>query len=287
MTLTELLLILLVLTLVLFFLRMSRQRKKNALYARLDFLRPAQEAEAGTSRIPWQELSKPEVRIAAAGVVVSLAVAFFFNLPVWSLVLLLCIVCPAAWFLVRRYRLRRFRAEFAERFPEAVDSLTRAVQAGVPLERALASIGAIFEGEMAHRFQHLVQQMEIGVSFKEALDAFAAGLDLPDVDYFCAVLVLHRETGSQITPMLLSLSRTLSERRVVARKLKALTAESRAAARVLSFLPLFIIGLQALLNPQQLQFLINDPLGRIVIGYCTLSMAAGILIIRRMSRLSD
>ena len=46
-------------------------------------------------------------------------------------------------------------------------------------------------------------------------------------------------------------------------------------------------GTSTLLNPQQLQFLINDPLGRIVLGYCTLSMAAGILIIQRMSRLSE
>ncbi len=287
MSMTEILLIAILLALTFFFIRLAGARRKKVLYARLDFLRSDRAEVAKKSRIPWQELSRPEVRIAAGGVLISIVVAFFFNLPVWLIVLLLFIVCPAAWYLVRQYRLQRFRAEFAAHFPEAVDGLTRAVQAGVPLERALASICAIFDGEMANRFQTLVQQMEIGISFKEALDNFSAGLDLPDVDYFCAVLVLHRETGSQITPMLISLSKTLSERRVVARKLKALTAESRAAARVLSFLPLFIIGLQALLNPQQLQFLINDPLGRIVLGYCTLSMAAGILIIQRMSRLSE
>ena len=109
-------------------------------------------------------------------------------------------------------------------------------------------------------FSTLVQQMEIRrFHFKKRpWTPLPQGLDLPDVDYFCAVLATPRNKRSD-HPVALSLSRTLSERRVVARKLKALTAESRAAARVLSFLPLFIIGLQALLNPQQLQFLINDP----------------------------
>jgi tight adherence protein B len=72
----------------------------------------------------------------------------------------------------------------------------------------------------------------------------------------------------------------------VDRKLQALTAESRGAARILSILPLFVIGLQAFLNPKQLQFLIADPVGRTVIGYCLISMFIGLMVIRRMSRLT-
>ena len=49
-------------------------------------------------------------------------------------------------------------------------------------------------------------------------------------------------------------------------------------------LPVFILGLQAFLNPSQLLFLVNDPAGRIVAGCALACMLAGFIIIQRMSR---
>jgi tight adherence protein B len=265
----------------------ERNRRRRLLNARIAFLRREAPQPARWARIPWRTLASPETQVASAGVLLSLGVAFMFNLPGWFLLLQLAVTCPVAWYLVRRHRIRRLRMRFAERFPEAVDGLTRAVEAGVPVERALASLGEIFEGEMADRFRRLVQHLELGTPFRDALKNFSASLNLPDVDFFCAVLALNRESGSQLRPMLMTLSRTLRERRSVNRKLRSLTSETRAAARVLSLLPLFIIGLQAFLNPEQMQFLLQDPTGRVVLGYCALSMAVGLLIIRRMSRLME
>lgn len=136
MTLTELLLILLVLTLVLFFLRMSRQRKKNALYARLDFLRPAQKAGGRHKSYPL------------AGAVQTRGAhwppqAWLFLWPwpfsltcrsgVWCCCSASFARRPGFWFVGTVCG--AFGRSSRERFPEAVDSLTRAVQAGVPLER--------------------------------------------------------------------------------------------------------------------------------------------------------
>ncbi len=280
-------LLLLVLGLAVFCLGLVRAHKRKRLFARLEPLRVGDAAPRRLSRVPWHELRHKETKAAVGGVLLCVVVSVAFAFPVWSIVVLLLGVCPLAWYLVRRYRLRRFRALFAERFPEAVDGLTRAVQAGVPLERALASLGDMFEGEVGERFRRLVQHMELGVPFREALASFSEGLHLTDVDYFCAVLAISRETGSRLSPMLSSLGQTLRERRAVERKLQALTAESRAAARVLCVLPFFIVGLQVFLNPSQMRFLLNDPSGRMVLGCCAACMVAGLLIIRRMSRLAE
>ena len=266
---------------------MERKRKERALEARVAFLRRSQRQHPLLLRIPWKELAGMETQMALVGVALSLVLAFMFDLPLWFMAVQMALVCPVAWVLVRRFRLKRFRARFAERFPDAVDGLTRAVQAGVPVERALASLGEIFEGVMADRFKRLVQQLELGVPFRDALHNFSDSLNLPDVDYFCSVLALNRESGSPLSPMLITLSQTLRERQAVERKLQGLTAEARGSARILSFLPLFIIGLQAFMNPKQMEFLLQDPTGRIVLGYCIISMAVGLLTIRRMSRMLE
>jgi tight adherence protein B len=110
---------------------------------------------------------------------------------------------------------------------------------------------------------------------------------MPDVDFLCSILALNREIGSRLSPMLGSLRQTLKDRRAVDRKLQALTSESRSAARILTILPFFVIGLQAFLNPRQISFLFSDPTGRSVLAICAICMWLGVMIIRRMSKLME
>lgn len=232
-----------------------------------------------------RQMARPEFLGGCVGGVVGIVAAAFVGLSL-PLSILTVVACVAAlWFVVRTVRLRRLRKHFADRFPDAVDHLTRAVQAGVPMEKALVAVGENFEGEIGRRFTLLVQQLELGVSFRTALDIFAGNLKMPDVNFFCSVLALNRETGSRITPMLISLSRTLRERRAVARKLLVLTSETRSAAKVLSILPFFVLGLQFLLNPRNFDFLVSDETGKTILFVCLSSMLIGIFIINRMSNM--
>ena len=214
----------------------------------------------------------------------ALLLGWFLKLSIAAEVLLLVMVGAASWIIVRRWRLDRARRAFLSRFPEAVDNFTRSIQAGIPVDRALKILGEAYDDEFGRRVLKLCREMKVGLPFREALGNFADELDDPDVDFFCEVLALNRETGSALSPMLASLSMMLRERRAIDRKLKALTSESRASARVLCLLPVFILGLQAFLNPSQLLFLVSDPAGRIVAGCALACMLAGFIIIQRMSR---
>lgn len=169
-------------------------------------------------------------------------------------VLLLVMVGAASWIIVRRWRLDRARRAFLSRFPEAVDNFTRSIQAGIPVDRALKILGEAYDDEFGRRVLKLCREMKVGLPFREALGNFADELDDPDVDFFCEVLALNRETGSALSPMLASLSMMLRERRAIDRKLKALTSESRASARVLCLLPVFILGLRHFSIPRSCFF---------------------------------
>lgn len=289
---TEILLVLLlVATLLLLVWVVESDSKKARFRSRIAKMSPEL---AGGSKIPSlsrfipaarKQMAKPEFLGACLGGIVGVLVAVFTGLSLPLSFLVVACSVAALWFVVRTVRLRRLRKHFADRFPDAVDHLTRAVQAGVPMEKALAAVGENFEGEIGRRFSLLVQQLELGVTFRTALETFAGNLKMPDVDFFCSVLALNRETGSRITPMLISLSRTLRERRAVARKLLVLTSETRSAAKLLSILPFFVLGLQFLLNPKNFQFFVNDETGKTILFVCLACMMIGIFIINRMSNM--
>lgn len=237
-------------------------------------------------RAAWiqRNIRLPECQGALASLIGCLALGWFLKLNLLAELFLMVVVSLGVWILVRRWRQDKARKAFLQRFPEAIDNFTRSIQAGIPVDRALQILGDSYDDELGRRITKLCQEMKVGLPFREALHNFAEDLDSADVDFFCEVLALNRETGSALSPMLVSLSMMLRERRSVDRKLKALTSESRASARVLCLLPVFILGLQAFLNPSQVIFLANDPTGRIVTGYCLLSMLVGFILIQRMSR---
>lgn len=263
----------------------QERASREIVAARLEAMAGSTTVRQG-NRSAWltAHMRLPECQAALAAMIGALVLGWFLRLTWLTELVFLAVVGVGVWLLVRRWRFDRARKAFLLRFPEAIDNFTRSIQTGIPVERALRILGESYEDELGRRMTRLNQEMKVGLPFREALTNFAAGLDSADVDFFCEVLALNRETGSPLSPMLVSLSQMLRERRAIDRKLKALTSESRASARVLCLLPLFILVLQGFLNPAQVLFLLHDPTGRLVAGYCLVSMAAGFVVIQRMSR---
>ncbi|WP_197034981.1 type II secretion system F family protein [Herbaspirillum sp. RV1423] len=233
----------------------------------------------------WLRLLGPDAN--AIGLVGFGAVLFgaWFGLPWWSVPLAALFGAWMAHDLFRRHRLRQARSQFIQNFPDAVNHLTRAIQAGIPIERSLAALGETFDAELGRRFRRFGQELELGVPFRDALNHLSAELDIPDVTFFCAALALNRESGGPLAHILATLGKTLRERRATASRLRALTAESRAAARILGALPIIILLLQAWLNPRQFYFLLNDPIGHLILIYAATSIVTGLAVIWRMARL--
>ena len=270
---------------MLFVMWKDEREKDKALEERLRVLAGASGAKKEKTGMKLALLMKrTECQAALVVAIAALAASWFMKLGIMAGLFLVMLTSGAAWVMVHRWRLDQARKAFLARFPEAIDHFARSIQAGIPVDRALKIVGETYDDEFGRRITKLCQEMEVGLPFREALHNFADGIDNADVDFFCEVLALNRETGSALSPMLASLSMMLRERRSVDRKLKSLTAESRASARVLCLLPVFILGLQAFLNPSQVLFLANDPTGRVVAGYCLASMLVGFIIIQRMSR---
>lgn len=184
-------------------------------------------------------------------------------------------------------RKRRARKKFETAFPEAVEMLTRSVRTGVPLDEAFMSLAERFEGELARRFEIFQSQIALGQPFRDASVNFCRGLDMPDVEFFFAVLSLNRESGSELTPALEAMSYTLRERQKIRRRATVLTSEIRSSAKVMAALPFAIAAVMFVLNPGMLNFYLHDWAGQIVLGLCLLSILIGMVLIRDIANIED
>jgi tight adherence protein B len=181
-------------------------------------------------------------------------------------------------------RTRRFQ-KFEEKFPEAIDTLARAVRAGHAFTTALEMIANEVSEPVAGEFRQLYEEQKFGLPVRDALLNLADRIPLVDVKFFVTAVMLQRETGGNLAEILDNLSYVIRERFKILRQVRVHTAQGRLTMVLLMALPPTIVVLMLMLNPGFIRPLFTDPLGHaLIVGGITLQ-TMGYFVIRKIIRI--
>lgn len=237
-------------------------------------------------------LSQGEVNVRAGNfLVVCLLSALFFGVALivaggnpmfgWA-GLVLGFFLPYAYASHRRAK--RFQL-FEEKFPEAIDTLARAVRAGHAFTTALEMIASEVSEPVAGEFRQLFEEQKFGLPVRDALINLADRIPLVDVKFFVTAVMLQRETGGNLAEILDNLSYVIRERFKILRQVRVHTAQGRLTMVLLMALPPTIVVIMLILNPGFIQPLFTDPLGHaLIVGGITLQ-TVGYFFIRKIIRI--
>ena len=157
-------------------------------------------------------------------------------------------------------RTKRFQ-KFEEKFPEAIDTLARAVRAGHAFTTALEMIANEVSEPVAGEFRQLYEEQKFGLPVRDALLNLADRIPLVDVKFFVTAVMLQRETGGNLAEILDNLSYVIRERFKILRQVRVHTAQGRLTMVLLMALPPTIVLIMQLLNPGFIRPLFTDPIG--------------------------
>ena len=224
--------------------------------------------------------------IAAAALTASAARFMGFN-SVLVIGLSAAAAAAAARYLLRFAQLR-YQRRFLDAFPDAIDLIVRAVKAGLPALDAIDLAAREVAAPVGTEFQKVLDDTRIGVAMADALNHAADRIRVPDFRFFVASIVLQRRTGGGLAETLVNLSTLIRQRRTLRLRARALTAESKASAALISIMP-FVAGAGLyLVKPDMISLLFVDHRGRLMLGIAILSLLLGIAtmsaIIRRTLR---
>ena len=181
-------------------------------------------------------------------------------------------------------RTRRFQ-KFEEKFPEAIDTLARAVRAGHAFTTALEMIANEVSEPVAGEFRQLYEEQKFGLPVRDALLNLVDRIPLVDVKFFVTAVMLQRETGGNLAEILDNLSYVIRERFKILRQVRVHTAQGRLTMVLLMALPPTIVVLMLMLNPGFIRPLFTDPIGHaLIVGGITLQ-TMGYFVIRRIIRI--
>jgi tight adherence protein B len=178
-------------------------------------------------------------------------------------------------------RKKRFQ-KFEEKFPEAIDTLARAVRAGHAFTTALEMIANEVSEPVAGEFRQLYEEQKFGLPVRDALLNLAERIPLVDVKFFVTAVMLQRETGGNLAEILDNLSYVIRERFKILRQVRVHTAQGRLTMMLLMALPPSIVVIMQILNPGFIRPLFTDPIGHaLIVGGITLQ-TVGYFVIRKI-----
>jgi tight adherence protein B len=181
-------------------------------------------------------------------------------------------------------RTRRFQ-KFEELFPEAIDTLARAVRAGHAFTTALELIANEIGDPVASEFRKLFEEQKFGLPVRDALLNLTERVPLVDVKFFVTAVMLQRETGGNLAEILDNLSYMIRERFKILRQVRVHTAQGRLTMLLLMLLPPLIVGVMLLVNPAFIMPLFTDPAGHTLIVIGIMLQTLGYFVIKRVIRI--
>jgi tight adherence protein B len=181
-------------------------------------------------------------------------------------------------------RTKRFQ-RFEELFPEAIDTLARAVRAGHAFTTALELIANELSEPVASEFRKLFEEQKFGLPVRDALMNLAERVPLVDVKFFVTAVMLQRETGGNLAEILDNLSYVIRERFKIMRQVRVYTAQGRLTMMLLMGLPPVIVITMLMTSPAFIRPLFADPIGHFLVVAGIVLQTLGYFVIRKIIRI--
>ncbi len=180
--------------------------------------------------------------------------------------------------LKKKMRIEKFQRQF----PDALEFIARTLKAGHAITNGVKLAADEFADPIGTEFDKIIDEVNFGVSFSDAMKNMAKRMDCPEVRYFVVSLIIQREAGGNLAEIIDKLAYIIRERFKLEGKIKVLASEGKFSCMVLIALPTLVVAAMGVMNPQYLGTLISEPVGRLMVYAAVGMMVIGIIVMKRM-----
>jgi tight adherence protein B len=193
------------------------------------------------------------------GIVLSLFVPVPFGL----------IGVPVGWLATKVYRTQRASkrsSKFAAQLPDALQLVVGSLQSGFSLAQAVNAVVRDSQDPIGPELGRALSATRLGTSLEDGLEAVAHRVGSQDLEWAVMTIRIQREVGGNLAEVLQTAVGTMRERDGLRRHVRALSAEGRMSAWVLTGMPIAVAIFMAVLRGEYLRPLYTELIGMGMLG---------------------
>jgi tight adherence protein B len=185
-------------------------------------------------------------------------------------------------FMVLRFLRSRRQKKFAAQFPDAIDIIVRSLRAGHPVPVAINMVAREQPDPIGSEFGTVTDEITYGADLESAMRNLYFRVGSDDLPLFVTAVAIQGSTGGNLGEILNNLSGVIRQRFKMRRKIRALAAEGRASALILSSLPIAMFAIINFLVPNFYASVWSEDLTKICLVIAGCWMGIGNFIMYRM-----
>ncbi|WP_299804722.1 type II secretion system F family protein [uncultured Shewanella sp.] len=172
-----------------------------------------------------------------------------------------------------------------ESFPDALDVLRRALQAGYSFSDAIKLVTEEMEGPLAKEFSLMFANINYSKDTKRALLGFIERVPSVSAMAFASAVMVQKETGGNLAENINNLARVIRLRFTFRRRVRTLSAEGRLSAWILILLPFVLFAVIYIQTPGYVGELTGTEEGHQLLIWGAIGMFVGGMWISKLIRI--
>jgi len=184
--------------------------------------------------------------------------------------------------LVLKFLRSRRQKKFAAQFPDSIDIIVRSLRAGHPVPIAITMVAREMSDPIGSEFGIVTDEITYGADLETAMRNLYFRVGGDDLPLFVTAVAIQGSTGGNLGEILENLSGVIRQRFKMRRKIRALAAEGRASAMILSSLPILMFLVIQVLVPSFYGSVWSEDLTKITLALAGGWMGIGNVLMYRM-----
>src|SRR6201999_4545847 len=176
--------------------------------------------------------------------------------------------------MMRGSRQKRFGAQF----PDAIDIIVRSLRAGHPVPIAVNMVAREMTDPIGSEFGLVADEITYGADLESAMRNLYSRVGQDALPLFVTAVAIQGSTGGNLGEILEGLSSVIRQRFKMRRKVRALAAEGRASALILSSLPILMFGVVQVVSPDFYGSVWQFDITKLILGLAVCWMLVGNLV---------
>ena len=176
-------------------------------------------------------------------------------------------------------------ALFNEQLGDTLQLMSSSMRAGYGLLQSVDAVAEEAPSPTAEEFQRIKIETHLGRDLDDALQAASDRVASEDFRWIAEAIQIHRQIGGDLAEILDAVNETIRDRTRIRRRIKALSAEGRISAVVLSLIPVVLAFVISIINPDYIGELPSTGLGQGLIVGGIIAWIFAVIWMRRIVRL--
>ena len=179
----------------------------------------------------------------------------------------------------RNQRIHRIEGQLVEALTLSANSL----RAGWGFMQAMVQVAQDMPAPISDEFTQVFQEVGIGATQENAIQNLIQRVPSYDLELVMTAVLIQRQSGGNLAEMMDNIAFTIRERIRLIADIASITAESTMSMWLLSLLPVGLLMLMAVTQPDYMLPFMTDPRGRMLLVGAGFMEIVGVLVMRKLA----